>query len=418
MEVTALGAIIALAVAIILIIKKVHPAYSLIVGAIVGGILGGAGLTGTVDLMMKGAQDMVPAILRILTAGILAGVLIQSGAASKIAETIIEKIGESRALLALALATMILTSVGVFVDVAIITVSSIALEMAKRTGLSKMAILLAMSGGGKAGNIMSANPNTIAAADNFGVSLTSVMMAGVIPAIVGVTVAFLLSKRLSNVGTLVENIEEEEEEKEDKPNFLPAIVGPLVAIVLLMLRPTLGINIDPLLALPIGGICGALAMGKIKNLNKYAFFGITNMAGVAILLIGTGTLAGIISNSGLKDLIIHGITVLGLPSFALAPISGVLMGAATASTTSGTAVASSVFGNTILDLGVSGLAGAAMVHSGATVLDHLPHGSLFHSTAGSVHMDMKERFKLIPYESLVGLTLTIISTIIFGFIIK
>lgn len=416
MEVTALGAIVALAIAIILIVKKVHPAYSLIAGAIFGGIIGGAGLTGTVDLMMKGAQDMIPAILRILTAGILAGVLIQSGAASKIAETIIEKIGESRALLALALATMILTSVGVFVDVAIITVSSIALEMAKRTGISKMAILLAMSGGGKAGNIMSANPNTIAAADNFGVPLTSVMLAGVIPAIFGVIVAFLLSKRLSNVGTLVETVEEEEH-KEDKPNFLPAIVGPLVAIVLLMLRPTLGINVDPLLALPIGGICGALAMGKIKNLNKYAFFGITNMAGVAILLIGTGTLAGIISNSGLKDLIIHGITVLGLPSFALAPISGILMGAATASTTSGTAVASSVFGTTILDLGVSGIAGAAMVHSGATVLDHLPHGSLFHSTAGSVGMDMKERFKLIPYESLVGLTLTIISTIIFGFIV-
>ena len=417
MQVTALGAIAALTISIILIVKKVHPAYSLITGAIFGGLIGGAGLTGTVDLMMSGAQDMIPAILRILTAGILAGVLIQSGAASKIAETIIEKIGESNALLALALATMILTSVGVFVDVAIITVSSIALEMAKRTGLSKMAILLAMSGGGKAGNIMSANPNTIAAADNFGVPLTSVMLAGVIPAIFGVIVAFLISKKLSNKGTFVKNIDEEEE-KEKKPNFFPAMVGPLVAIILLMLRPTLGINVDPLLALPIGGICGAFAMGKLRYLKKYAQFGIANMGGVAILLIGTGTLAGIIANSGLKDIIIQGINILGLPSFALAPISGILMGAATASTTSGTAVASSVFGPTVLELGVSGLSGAAMIHAGATVLDHLPHGSLFHSTAGCVNMDIKERFKLIPYECLVGLTLTIVSTIIFGFIIR
>ena len=29
-------------------------------------------------------------------------------------------------------------------------------------------------------------------------------------------------------------------------------------------------------------------------------------------------------------------------------------------------------------------------------------------------MDMKERLKLIPYESLVGLSMSIVSTIIFG----
>ena len=94
------------------------------------------------------------------------------------------------------------------------------------------------------------------------------------------------------------------------------------------------------------------------------------------------------------------------------------MSAATASTTSGTAVATSVFGPTIVQLGVAPLATAAMIQAGATVLDHLPHGSFFHATGGSVSMDMKERLKLIPYESLVGLTMTIVSTIIFGIILK
>src|SRR5690625_7379245 len=76
---------------------------------------------------------------------------------------------------------------------------------------------------------------------------------------------------------------------------------------------------------------------------------------------------------------------------------------ATASTTAGTVVAGNVFGSTIMELGVAGLAGAAMVHAGATVFDHLPHGSFFHATGGSVFMDLKERMKLIPYETLVGL---------------
>ena len=88
--------------------------------------------------------------------------------------------------------------------------------------------------------------------------------------------------------------------------------------------------------------------------------------------------------------------------------------AATASTTSGTAVASQVFGPTILSLGVPAINAAAMIHSGATVLDHLPHGSFFHATGGSVNMEMKERLALIPFESLVGLTLTVVSTIIYG----
>lgn len=54
------------------------------------------------------------------------------------------------------------------------------------------------------------------------------------------------------------------------------------------------------------------------------------------------------------------------------------------------------------------------MHAEATVLDHLPHDSFFHATAGSVLMSFKERLKLIPYESLVGLTITIVSTLIFG----
>jgi len=96
------------------------------------------------------------------------------------------------------------------------------------------------------------------------------------------------------------------------------------------------------------------------------------MAPVAIMLLGTGTLAGIIANSGLKDVLISGLTASGLPSYLLAPISGALMSLATASTTAGTVVASNVFSSTLLELGVSALAGAAMIHAGATVFDQCP----------------------------------------------
>lgn len=416
MQITALGSIISLIIAIVLILKNVHPAYSLIIGSLIGGLIGGGGIVGTVDLMIEGSMGMMPAILRILTAGILAGVLIESGAAVQIAETIVKKLGKDRSLVALIIATYVLTAVGVFVDVAVITVAPIALAIAYEANLSKRSILIAMIGGGKAGNMISPNPNTISGANNLNVPLTSLMMAGIIPSILGIIVTVFISKKLIQKGSKVSD-EELSQGNTKMPSFFSAIIGPIVAILLLALRPIANIAIDPLIALPIGGLVGIIAMGKIKELNKYATSGLNKMSGVAILLIGTGTIAGIVANSELKDLIISGLNFLGLPAFLLAPISGVLMSGVTASTTSGTAVATSVFGETILSLGVPALSTAAMIHVGATVLDHLPHGSFFHVTGGSVFMKLTERLTLIPYESLIGLTMTIVSTIIYGIIL-
>lgn len=412
--VTAIGAVVALSVAIVLILKKVPPAYGMLIGALVGGLIGGADLSQTVSLMIGGAQGITTAVMRILAAGVLAGVLIESGAASTIAETIVKKLGETRALLALVLSTMILTAVGVFVDVAVITVSPIALALAKRSDLSKPAILLAMIGGGKAGNIMSPNPNAIAASDAFHLPLTSVMAVGIIPAIFGIILTYFLAKRLINKGSKVADGEVAANNSQNLPAFLPAIAAPLCAIILLALRPIADIKVDPLIALPLGGLVGALAMGKLKQVNQFATSGLLKMSPVAVMLLGTGALAGIIANSGLKDVLIEALTASGLPSYLLAPISGALMSLATASTTAGTVVASNVFSTTLIELGVSALASAAMIHSGATVLDHMPHRSFFHATGGSVNMDIKERLKLIPYETAVGLIMAIVSTLVFG----
>ncbi|KAF1368630.1 GntP family permease [Yokenella regensburgei] len=414
-SISTLGAIAALAVVIILILRKASPAYGMMAGALIGGLIGGASLVETVTLMVTGAQGITNAVLRILAAGVLAGVLIESGAANTIAETVVRKVGETRALLALAIATLCLTAVGVFIDVAVITVAPIALSIAHRAGLSKAAILLAMIGGGKAGNVMSPNPNTIAAADAFHVPLTSVMMAGIIPGLFGLAMAYFLAKRLTRKGSPVTAEEViTNASTHGQPGFLVSISAPLVAIVLLSLRPVAGIAIDPLIALPVGGLIGAVLMGRGRQANHFMVSGLSRMAPVAIMLLGTGTLAGIIANSELKDVLVNGLTASGLPSYLLAPISGAIMSMATASTTAGTAVASSVFAPTLLELGVSALAGAAMIHAGATVLDHLPHGSFFHATGGSVNMAIHERLKLMPYETLVGLTIAFISTLMFG----
>ena len=409
-----LGALVGLVIAIILIIKKVHPAYSLILGALLGGIIGGGGLVTTVNTMVSGAQSMMSSVLRIMTSGILAGALIKTGSAQKIAETIVDKMGEKKAVAAIAIATMIICAVGVFVDISVITVAPIALAIGKRAKLPKESLLLAMIGGGKAGNIISPNPNTIAASEAFSVDLTSLMMKNFIPAICALVVTILLASMLSGKanGLKVEDSDCDTSENA-LPGFLPAILGPLVVIILLALRPIAGISIDPLIALPVGGLVSTLVTGNAKKTIEFTEFGLSKVIGVSILLIGTGTIAGIIKASMLQYDVINILEALNMPAFVLAPLAGILMAGATASTTAGATIAAQTFAPTLIEQGVPALAAAAMIHAGATVVDSLPHGSFFHATGGSVNMSIGDRMKLIPFEACVGLTSTIVSVILF-----
>ena len=408
---SAIAALIGLILAIILIIRKVSPVYSLMSGALVGGLLSGIGLETTVGHMLSGVKDITPAILRILAAGVLSGALIKTGSAAAISQAVVRGLGHKHVYLAVALSAMLLTGVGVFVDVAVITVAPIALMLGKQLSLPSFKLLLAMIAGGKCGNVMSPNPNTIIAAENYDAALPSVMAAGVIPGIIVLFVTVYLiiplipSRKLpaddySTAGA---------DEGLPLPSFGASLAGPLVAILLLALRPLFGIVIDPMVALPIGGLVTIMATRSWKLAGESVTFGLEKMSVVAILLVGTGTIAGVIKASEIKDVLIALLSGWEAGGVVMAPVSAILMSAATASTTAGATISSASFSQTVLAAGVYSIWAASMTNAGATVLDHLPHGSFFHATGGSVGMSIKERMRLIPYESLVGLLLTILS---------
>ena len=412
---SALAALIGLVLSIVLIIRKLSPVYSLILGALVGGLLAGWGLETTVAQMISGVKDITPAIVRIIAAGVLTGMLVKTGAASTIARSIIKALGQKYIYLALALSALLLTAMGVFIDVAVITIAPIAIIMGNRLKLSKFKLLLAMIGGGKCGNILSPNPNTIIAAENFDAPLSSVMAAGVLPAVVGLLVTVFVIIPLMPKGELMEG-DLQEEKDEQLPALWRSLIGPIVTILLLALRPIADIVVDPMIALPVGGVIGIIATGHWKNMSACLSYGLDKMSGIAILLVGTGTLAGVIKASAIKDVLVGLLAGWSNGGTLMAPIAGALMSAATASTTAGATIASASFADAIVAAGVTAIWGAAMVNAGATILDHLPHGSFFHATGGSMGMSVKERLKLIPYESIVGLVLTICSVAMYLFV--
>ena len=416
------GAITGLVLAIILIVRKVTPAYALILGALAGGLLGGGGLVDTVAAMISGTQSMMPSVLRILASGVLVGALVKTGSAAKIADAIVAGLGSRFALVAVALAALIVTAVGVFVDIAVITVAPVALAVGKKADIPVPALLLAMVGGGKAGNVISPNPNTIAVAEAFKLDLTTVMAANIVPALVALAMTVVLSTWLAKSVEKRNPFRFSKEETSlsasalgPRPSLLQAVLGPLVVVGLLSLRPLCGVVVDPLVALPAGGLISILVCGKWRDTVAYSEFGLSKVIGVSILLIGTGTIAGIVKGSGLNADMIRLLNACHLPVFALAPVSSILLSGATASTTAGVTIASQTFSAALLQAGVPAVSAAAMLHAGGTIFDALPHGSFFHATAGAVGMSVKDRLKLFPFGTLVGATTTLASVLVYLF---
>ncbi|NEG95453.1 GntP family permease [Bifidobacterium sp. SMB2] len=429
------AALAGLAVAIVLILRKLNATYALLLGAVVGCLIGGASLAQTVNVVVAGGQSVVGTIVRVLAAGVLAGVMMESGAADRIAKTIVAKFGESLAIFSLAFATMIICAVGVFIPVAVLIVAPIALEVGNRLGISKLALLVALSGGGKAGNIISPNPNTIAAASGFGIQPSAVMVGSFIPAVCGLAMAVLLATLLRNHGaapTLAEagggnaNGDSEAEDSAESARELPtigrALVAPVIAIVLLLVNPigsVLGIGllakfqVDAMYILPFAAVIGLFVMGQGRHLLDYTKAGLARMTDVVLILIGAGAIGGLITNSDLSTQIVNLIKAWGVSGSLLAPLAGILMAAATASTSTGVILGSSSFGSSILDFGVTPVAAAVTMQAGATVIDHLPHGNYFHVSGQAMKMTVGERMKSVPFESIVGLTMTIVATLVY-----
>ncbi|MDF7664724.1 SLC13 family permease [Bifidobacterium sp. ESL0745] len=421
------AALIGLALAIILILAKLNTTYSLLLGAIVGCVIGGASLPKTVTIIVGGTQSVMGTVVRVIAAGVLAGVMMESGAADRIARTIVDKLGEKLAIFSLALATMIICAVGVFIPVAVLIVAPIALEVGSRLKISKLALLVALSGGGKAGNIMSPNPNTIAVASGFKVQPSAVMIQSFIPALCGLAMAVLLASLIQHKGAMptaadIDSGGSDKKSEEELPSIGRALVAPVVAVVLLLINPIGSMlhikllesfQVDAMYILPIAAILGLLAMGQGKKVLSYTTAGLNRMIDVVMILIGAGALSGLISNSDLPHQIVNLINHMGVPGSLLAPIAGILMAAATASTSTGVILGSNSFGTSILAFGTSPVAAAVTMQAGATVIDALPHGNYFHVTAKSMNMTLGERMGVLPFEVLVGLTMTIVATLMY-----
>ena len=435
-EINVFGVIIALALSIFLIIRKLNPALSMFLGVSVGAVIGmigspgGINLNHMLDIVVVGGRQVVGINIRIIAGGVLAGALIETGAAESIARGIVKGLGEKRAILAIALSAMLVTAVGVFIPVAMLVVAPVALSVAYKSNISKFAAILAISGGGKAGNIISPNPNTLAAASAFDVSLSQLMINGFIPGMVALiaTVALCGLYKNNKKHFAVKDEDIDDADTGNLPPFGKAIVAPIISIGLLMLNPIgdiAGISfissevlpMDPFYVLPFGAVVGIIVMGKGKQAFDIATKGALRMAPVVLMLFGAGAIGGLIAVSEVPGMIGGALDTMGVPAEFLAPLSSTIFSSAAGSNAAGVIVGGDAFGAQILATGVAPMAAAVMLHAGGGFLDIVPHGNIFLASQQAMKATMSERLKVMPLEAVVGgaMTLTAVLMWLLGF---
>ncbi|MCL2579950.1 MAG: GntP family permease [Oscillospiraceae bacterium] len=424
-HISILGVVLALAISIFLIIRKMNPALAMFTGVFVGALAGGANLHQVMDIVVLGGRQVVGVNIRIIAGGFLAGVLIETGSAETIARAIVKGLGERLAILAIALSAAIVVGVGVFIPVGMLIVAPIALSVAYKSNISKYAAILAISGGGKAGNIVSPNANTFAAANAFDLPLSEVMIGGAIPGLVALTVTVILCTlvKRKNFQVVAEDIEGADDSS-TLPSLGKASVAPAIVIGLLILNPIgdiLGIGaissatlpMDPFYVLPIGSVIGLLVMGKGRQIAEIAQKGAIRMAPVVLMLFGAGAIGGLITTSAFPSMMENTLYQLGIPVAFLAPLSSTIFSSAAGSHSAGVIVGGGAFAETILHAGVPAMAGAVMLHTGGGFIDTMPHNNIFLASQQGMKCTMAERIKVVPLEAIVGGMMTLTSVVLY-----
>jgi len=419
------GVILALVISIFLIIKKLNPVLSMFLGVAAGAVFGTANLPQMMDIVVLGGRQVVGINIRIIAGGVLVGALIETGAAESIARGIVNGLGEKRSVLAIALSAMLVCGAGVFFPVTMLVIAPIALSVAHKANISKFAAILAASGGAKAGNIISPNPNSLAAAESFGLPLSQVMINGIIPSMVALVTTVILcnivkaryfkvdSKDLDGIA-----------DPSNLPSFGRAIVAPAVAIGLLMLNPvgdltgiafinSVNFPMDPFYVLPLGAVIGIFAMGKGKGVADIATKGVLRMAPVVLMLFGAGSIGGLITTSVFPSMMEGAVAAAGVPAAFLAPLSSTIFSSATGSNAAGVIIGGESFAASVLAAGVPAMAGAVMLNVGGGFLDVVPHGNIFLASQQGMKCTMAERIKVMPLEAAVGGIMTASAVIMY-----
>ncbi|WP_047982086.1 GntP family permease [Ornithinibacillus contaminans] len=351
-----IGLILGIALLIFFVLKtKIHAFLALLIAASVTGIVGGMNPTEVVSAITGGFGSTLASIGIIIGLGVMMGRILEvSGAAEKLAYTLIKKLGKRKEEWAMAVAGYIV-AIPIFVDSAFVILQPLVKALSRKTGKSVIALGVALAVGLAATHhAVPPTPGPLGVAGIFGADVGMMIIAGLLFSIPIIIVGVLYAKwigkkihqvpeedgdgfvRLTEAEVYKEFLDEVDEREKNLPSFMKAIMPILLPIILIFLNTTLGALNDagifaindtvlsyvqflgnPVIAVALGLIVAIYTLAS--NLRQTEALdrmeeGIKT-AGIILLVTGAGgALGNVLRVSGTGDFIAEQIATWSIPA--------------------------------------------------------------------------------------------------------
>lgn len=382
---------------------KLHAFVALLITSILTAVVVGIPLEDIIDVVEEGMGGVLGFVAIIVGLGAMFGqVLRVTGAAQKIADTLIEAFGEKRLPWSLGVTGFIL-AIPVFFDVVLVMLMPLLYTLARRAGTTLLVLAIPLLAGISAGHsLVPPTPGPVAAAGILGADLGWVILMGIIAGIPAVILAGVLYGKFIDskiqVGVPSE-MEDEEDDDEDQPTAdstpgfgliltilavpLLLILGNTVAEAMLdeeaLFSQVIALVGDPIVALIIGLLLAFYVLGMRHGLGREELQDVASKAlgpvGMILLVTGAGGVFGeVLEQSGVDEALEDTLGQLGIPviliAFVAAALLRIALGASTvAIVTAAAIVAPMIDGGDFSPAMIAAIVVA--IGGGATVLSHV-----------------------------------------------
>ena len=433
-----IAAAVGIIVLLILIIKfKLHPVISMMIAAIIIGVGAGMPLTMISDTVEKGVGKTLQGIALLVGLGsMFGGILEVSGGAQRIAQTLIDKLGQKKAGIALGITGLVIGTT-VFFEAGVVVLIPLAFSVAKQTKKSTLYYAIPLLAGLASGYaFVPPSAGSVLVADSLGVNLGVMIMVGIPTALICMIVAGVIWGRFigNKVFTkLPVNVEEIKEDSKELPPFglvLGVILIPLVLILVSTVSKYMPIPVDeknvlgfigkPFLALTIATLAAMYFLGIRRGytgaqLKKILDHSLRPVGMILLVIASGGVIRWMLQDSGLGDIIGPALEKSGMPLILVAFLIALLVRASVGSSMVAMTMASGIMATMPAVMATSMLYRAAMccaICGGATALSHVNDAG-FWLVGTFLEIDEKTTLKSWTImETLIGITALIVSLII------
>ncbi|OKH75220.1 permease [Mycobacterium sp. SWH-M5] len=390
-------ALVAIAVLLFLIIKvRLHAFFSLIVVSVLTGLAAGISMGDVIDVVIAGFSNTVGTVALLVGFGAVLGRLVEmTGGAQVLAEKMLDRFGERKAPLALAVASLFY-AFPIFLDAGFIVMLPIIYTVARRLGGSFMLYVLPSIGAFLMMHALTPpHPGPTAAATVMGADVGMVVIVALLVGLptwylAGYRLSLIIAKRYPNMPVPSLLGEPKDYPEDERPGFWTVIFVLLLPLALIFFNTVFSTleadgavtkdNIAYQLSRLIGTTSMALLIsvllamvllyirprrrrgepigGLLENLVDDALAPVCSI----ILITGAGGAFGrVLTETGIGKTLADGLDALGLPvilaGFLIAIAFRVAQGSATvAATTTG-----SIMAPAVMEMNLGGVALAAVV---------------------------------------------------------